>query len=347
MPDWKINVDPEVEARIMAAANHEEGDRVPIWDYLDNPPVYEFFHREGEEPDVTMARAYNELGIDLCRGYALPLDEEDQNEALTHWFPQSISSPEQLEEELKEPESSWDEIEPQLLECYYRQRDLLAPLTMRVPAAGTGLTDFYAATGLQRFCEWTKDYDELLHAVLDKRAEDNARWARVAARERLCPLFFVGEDIAFKGRLMFSPDYLRRTFIPMLRRVCEPLVNAGVKVIFHSDGYVMEILDDLLDIGIVGLNPIEPLAGMDIGYLKKRYGRRLILVGNVDCSQTLPLGSIEDVREAVRQCVKAASPGGGHFIGSSSEVTPSTPLQNVFAFYDACRQYGCYPIRDF
>ena len=186
MPDWKINVDPEVEARIMAAANHEEGDRVPIWDYLDNPPVYEHFRRGDEDPDVTMARAYNELGIDLCRGYALPLTDEERNAALTRWNIPRITTPEQLEEELKEPESSWDEIGPQLLEEYYRQRALLAPLTMRVPAAGTGLTELYAATGLQRFCEWIEDYDELLNAVLERRAEDNVRWTQLAARERLC-----------------------------------------------------------------------------------------------------------------------------------------------------------------
>ena len=344
MPDWQINVDADVEARIMAAANHQEGDRVPIWDYIDNPAVFHHFRRPGEDPDVTMARVYHELGIDLCRGYAIPQSEEERNEALTRWHRPPVTRPEQLQEDLKEPESSWDEVRAQLIEQYRRQRDLLAPRTMYVPGGGTGFHALYNRVGLLRFCEWMRDHDDLLMAVLDRYSADNARWAAAAAEERLCPVFFIGDDIAFKGRLMFSPDYLRRTFIPALRRVCEPLLSAGVKVIFHSDGDVTEILDDMIEVGIAGLNPIEPLAGMDIGRLKRRYGRRLILVGNVDCSQTLPLGTVEEVREAVRECGRAASAGGGHFIGSSSEITPSTPLENVFAFYEACHEFGRYPI---
>jgi len=346
MSDWQINVDPDVEERIMATANHQEGDRVPVWDYLDNPPVYRHFRRDTDQ-DVqdTMARVYNELGIDLCRGFATPLSKEEQNEAQTRWAQRRISTMEQLKEELKEPEGSWDEIGQQMLGHYRWVRDKLAPRTMYVPGGGTGITGLYAATSLQRFCEWTHDCPDLIEAVLNRYADDNARWAALAARERLCPLFFIGEDIAYKAHLMFSPAWLRRYFIPTLRRCCEPLEKAGVKVIFHSDGNVMEILDDLIDAGIQGLNPIEPIAGMDIGHLKRRYGKRLILVGNVDCSQTLPLGTVADIREAVKACVRAASKGGGHFIGSSSEIVPATPLENVLAFYEACHEFGRYPIR--
>jgi len=345
MSDWQIAVATDVEARIMAAANHEEGDRVPIWDYIDNAAVFEHFRREGDQPDQTMARAYHGLGIDLCRGYCLPQSPQERNEALTRWSMPRISSPDELRKELDAPTGSWDDFARELLQDYRWRRDLLAPRTMFIPAAGTGLTDLYTSIGLQRFCEWTCDYPDLVEEALRRRALENARWAALAARERLCPLFFIGEDIAFKGRLMFSPAWLRRVFIPTLRLMCEPLVEAGVKVIFHSDGNVMQALDDLIGTGIAGLNPIEPLAGMDIGYLKRRCGSRLILVGNVDCSQVLPLGSTEDVQRAVRRCVRAASAGGGHFIGSSSEITPSTPLENVFAFYDACREFGQYPVQ--
>ena len=328
----------------MSAANHEEGDRVPIWDYIDNPATYAHFRREGDDPDQNAVRVYHGLGIDLCRGYAPPRPEEDQNEARTIWAQRTVTTVAELEAQLDEPEGEWTQFKDELLGEYRWRRDALAPRTMWVPGAGTGLTALYASTGLQRFCEWTYDEPDLLEAVLWRHAEDNARWSHVAAEERLCPLFFVGEDIAYKGRLMFSPEWLRRLFIPTLDRVIGPLVKAGVKVIFHSDGNVMEVLDDLLEAGIAGLNPIEPLAGMDIAHLKRRYGRRLILVGNVDCSQTLPLRSVAAVREAVRRCVRAASAGGGHFIGSSSEITPATPLQNVLAFYDACREFGRYPL---
>ncbi len=118
-----------------------------------------------------------------------------------------------------------------------------------------------------------------------------------------------------------------------------------MKVIYHSDGYVISVLDDMIDAGIDGLNPIEPLAGMDIGYLKKHYGKRLVLTGNLDCSQLLPLGTPEEVREGTRALLRTASPGGGHFIGSSSEITPATPVENILAFCETVHEEGRYPIR--
>lgn len=64
---------------------------------------------------------------------------------------------------------------------------------------------------------------------------------------------------------------------------------------------------------------------MDIAHLKGKYCGKLILVGNLECSQVLPLGS-EDVIHEAKGLISVASAGGGHFIGSSSEITPSTHL---------------------
>ncbi len=198
--------------------------------------------------------------------------------------------------------------------------------------------------GLELFSYAIHECRRDIERVMETLCANAALHSQVCAEEKLCPIFFVGDDIAYKNRLMFSPRFLRETFIPCLRRVCKPCNDAGIKVVFHSDGDVTEILDDMIDAGINGLNPIEPLAGMDIALLKRRYGKNLILVGNVDCSQVLPLGTPEAVVEATKACLRAASPGGGHFVGSSSEIVPSTPLQNILAFYRACRHYGRYPI---
>ena len=86
---------------------------------------------------------------------------------------------------------------------------------------------------------------------------------------------------------------------------------------------------------------------MDIAHLKEKYDGKLILVGNLDCSQVLPLGSEDEVIREAKGLISVASVGGGHFIGSSSEITPITPLENVIAFYKAVRQHGRYPIRKF
>jgi hypothetical protein len=339
MSRWQTNVDADVEARVVASADHREGDRVPIWDYIDNPAVFHHYRRGNEGPHVTMSRVYRELGIDLCRGYTLPFGSDEDLDV-----ERTITTPQQLEQELEEriADEEWAAFGEELLRYYRDMRDNLAPRTMFVPGGGTGLTALYTAMGLQRFCLWLRDFPALIGAVLGRRARENARWARLVARKKLCPLFFLGEDIAGKNGPLFSPAWLRRHFFPALLVNIMPLKEAGIKVIFHSDGNLMEILDDLLDAGVDGINPIEPRAGMDIAELKRRYGDRLILAGNVDCSRVLPFGDVEDVRCAVKECVRAASPGGGHFLGSSGEITPDTPLENVLAFYEACHEFGRY-----
>ena len=75
----------------------------------------------------------------------------------------------------------------------------------------------------------------------------------------------------------------------------------------------MEITNSLLNVGTDGLNPIEPLAGMDLGVLKQHYGKNLILVGGIDCSQLLPLGTPDQIREATKESLRVAAPGGGFF----------------------------------
>ena len=52
----------------------------------------------------------------------------------------------------------------------------------------------------------------------------------------------------------------------------------------------------------------------------------------------------EEVVSATKQCIREASHSGGHFIGSSSEIVPATPVENTIAFYDACRAWGICPI---
>jgi uroporphyrinogen decarboxylase len=198
--------------------------------------------------------------------------------------------------------------------------------------------------GQQLFSYAIYDAPSEVERILEIKTESAVRLARAAAEARLCPIYFIGDDVAYKGKLLFSPAFLRRTFLRSLRRVIQPLKAAGMTIVFHSDGYVMDLLDDLIDAGIDGLNPIEPIAGMDIGLLKRRYGDRLILVGNVDCSQVLPLGTVDDVVEATKACLRAAGHGGGLFIGSSSEIVPCTPVENILAFYEACRTWGRYPL---
>jgi len=347
-----------VWARIEASMNFREGDRVPIWDYIDNPATVKHFRQPGDDYPTAMVRVYHGLGIDLCRGYGRSFEQEEDGTLLgegkgqhrvsgqTAWkVHYEVESVEDLRQYLQRAQPvPWEHIRSRWVPWIQQEQARFAPYTLFVTPTGCGFHAAYGLMGQERFAYAIYDAPEEVYALMELEGETAYRYAKVAAEQQLCPLHFIGDDIAYKNGLLFSPAFLKRTFIPMLKRCIEPLHEAGIKVIFHSDGNLWQILDDLLDAGIDGLNPLEPIAGMELAPLKKRYGDRLILVGGMDCSQLLPLATPEEIRQAVQQAMRVAAPGGGFFIGSSSEMNPATPLENVLAFYEACEEYGRYPV---
>jgi len=349
-------LEPKVYERIMKSAMFEEPDRIPIWDYIDNWRAAKHF--AGNESELLKAnvKIYHGLGIDLCRGFGMSYEpdaegsvvtegaSESRISGLTLWNNPPVKDIDGLREYRVDLPSSED------IENYIKSNriycEAFSPYTMWVPGCNVGFDIYYSVTNFRIFSIAKMIMPEEVKRIMVERNEASLRYARAAARERLSPLFFIGEDIAYKNRLMFPPEYLRKEFIPLLKRLCGPLKDAGIITIFHSDGYLPDcIVDDLIEAGVEGLNPVEPLAGMDIAHLKEKYYGRLILVGNLDCSQVLPLSSEEKVVHETKKLIGTASAGGGHFIGSSSEITPSTPLGNILAFYNAVRQYGRYPIK--
>ncbi|MGD8237936.1 MAG: uroporphyrinogen decarboxylase family protein, partial [Armatimonadota bacterium] len=317
---------------------------------------YERFAPGEDDPVVATAKVFNGLRVDMCRGVYMPQPPGSEGQEIetethrrkisgkTNWvveYPiKTLDDVRAWKRDLPDEEALWPETERAA-----QIRDTFAPETLYVPGCGVGFHATYGMMGLQLFSTALYDARDDIERIIATLNAANCLRARLYARANLGPLFFVGDDIAYKGRTMLSPAMMRQLFFPYLKRLCEPLVQAGIKVVFHTDGYVMDIVDDLLDCGIAGLNPLEPLAGNDIAALKKRYGRNLILVGGMDCSQLLPLGSVADVRQGTKQLLRDAGRGGGLFIGSSSEIVPSTPVENILAFYEACCEFGRYPLR--
>lgn len=351
-------MDPVVYDRAMRAANHEEPDRVPIWDYLDSWDLFQQLAPGIEDPELATATVFNALEIDFARSVNAPRPvwaegEEAEGETWgrktsgrTVWVTKRpINSVEDLRRHVTEmPEP------PTPLECLptvaaiAQRRDKFAPQTFYVPGHGVGFHAAYGMMGLDLFSLMLYDAPDEVRALIENLNAGAVAHCRAFAEAQLSPFFFIGDDIAYKNKLMFSPATLRELFFPYLRRMCEVLNAGGMKVIFHSDGDITPILPDLIECGVAGINPLETMAGMDIAGVKREYGRDLILVGGVDCSQVLPLGTPARIRQEVRQVLADGARGGGMFIGSSSEIVPATPLENIHAFYEACREFGRYPM---
>jgi uroporphyrinogen decarboxylase len=152
------------------------------------------------------------------------------------------------------------------------------------------------------------------------------------------------DDLAYTEGFLVSPDIYRKYVFPWYRQIGEILANNDIPFIFHSDGKLWGVLDDLIDCGVKAIHPIEPQA-MDIREVKRKYGDKLCIFGNIDLDYTLTRGTVEEVKEQVKQRIRDLAPGGGYGLSASNSVPDYVKPENFRAMVEAAKQYGKYPIR--
>ena len=130
----------------------------------------------------------------------------------------------------------------------------------------------------------------------------------------------------------------------VIGRIGQLVAARQLPYVYHSDGRIYEVIDDLLECGFHALHPCEP-ASMDILELKRKYGGRLCLCGSVDLDRTLTLGSPTDVEAEVISRLRAVAPGGGFCCGASNSVPEYVPYDNYLALINTVKKYGGYPVR--
>ena len=128
-----------------------------------------------------------------------------------------------------------------------------------------------------------------------------------------------------------------------MKRIGEIARSRDLPFLYHSDGLLWEVLDELVEeIGVNALQPIEPKA-MDIREVKRKYSGRLCLIGNVQVD-TLARGTEEQVIEETKELLRNVAPGGGYCLGSSNSVAYYVKVENYRAMLDTVHAFGNYPI---
>lgn len=157
-------------------------------------------------------------------------------------------------------------------------------------------------------------------------------------------ILLTGDDYAGRKGTFMSPQHFKRFVLPYLKKAVKVAKRNKVPFIKHTDGNLWEIIDDLISADIDALDPIEPIAGMDIGKVKEKYGEKICVVGNVDCTKVLTHGTLEEVERAVKETIAKASPGGGHILASSNSIHPAVNPKNYKKMVEVARRYGKYPL---
>jgi uroporphyrinogen decarboxylase len=185
---------------------------------------------------------------------------------------------------------------------------------------------------------------ELVQELVDMSVDINLKMAKEVAR-RGAKIVYTGDDVAgTKGPLM-SPRHFRKLFYPGLCRVMRGFKELGLYVIKHTDGNLWPIIDMIVDSGIDCLDPIDPLAGMDLGETKAKYGQRIALKGNVDCASLMTFGTPEETAEATKEALRKGMPGGGFILSSSNSIHSGVKPENYGAVMRTLQEFGGYPTR--
>ncbi|HEY4751955.1 MAG TPA: uroporphyrinogen decarboxylase family protein, partial [Candidatus Limnocylindrales bacterium] len=119
------------------------------------------------------------------------------------------------------------------------------------------------------------------------------------------------------------------------------------KVFFHSDGDIFDLLDDLVEIGVDIINPVQTSAGRmsDLAGLKRRYGERVTFCGAIDTKHVLPHGTPAEVRAETARVIRELGAGGGYMVAAVHTIMDDVPAANILAMVDAAQELGRYPLR--
>ena len=152
------------------------------------------------------------------------------------------------------------------------------------------------------------------------------------------------DDIAIGSGPFVSPDVFQKYLFPWMKKIGDLAKANDLPYIYHSDGDLRMLLDDIVACGVDALQPIEPKA-MDIRELKKQYGDRLCLIGNLDLEYTLTRGRPEEVVNTTKGLIRDLAPSGGYCVGSGNSVPAYVPFENYLAMVETTLKYGKYPIQ--
>jgi len=148
-------------------------------------------------------------------------------------------------------------------------------------------------------------------------------------------------DLAHNTNLLISPAHFREYLKPYYHEIVDYIHSRGLKVFKHTDGNHLKIFDDFVEIGFDGIHPIQPQC-MDLAAVKEQFGKKICLMGNIDCIETLVKKDLPAVEEEVRRAIEIAAPGGGYILASSNTIHPGVKAENYIHMVKAAHRYGCY-----
>lgn len=176
--------------------------------------------------------------------------------------------------------------------------------------------------------------------MLQRCVEYNLRVAEIARQRYALEIVATTDDVANATGMLMAPETYFERIAPAFRHAMEGFKELGYLCIKHCDGKIDAVSDFWVDCRIDCLDPIDPCAGYTLAGMKAKYGDRVSVKGNVDCTGALCYGTPEEVAAEVRECLETAAQGGGLILSSSNTIHRGVRPENYRAMLDALRLFN-------
>ena len=185
---------------------------------------------------------------------------------------------------------------------------------------------------------------ELMEKILDYHGKLYTRFLEEVGE--FVQIVHTSDDLGTQVAPYFSLAMYRDLIKPKQKALMAHIKDrSGAKIFYHCDGAVSSLIDDLIEIGVDILNPIEAaVKGMDPAILKKSFGDRLCFHGGISQQQVLSRGTPEQVLNEVKQRIAELGHGGGYILAAAQTIVPEIPADNIVEMFRAARKYGTYPL---
>ena len=209
--------------------------------------------------------------------------------------------------------------------------------------------------GILQTCLWLRGYDKffldlamnkeyadaLLNKVLDLYCRMYTNYYREVGQYG--QIVYITDDLGTQVSLLMSPKMFREQVKPKFKAFNDHLKSLGdAKIMFHSDGAIDPLMEDLIEIGVDILNPVQTSTkGLENTLeLKEKYGDRLAFHGAIDVQQIMPNATVDELKKEVARRIHDLGENGGYIVAPCHNIGYDIPVENVVALFEAAQEYG-------
>ena len=350
------------DERALRALRFEATDCVPTWGgWVASAGFFEYVtgRKFWDAPRSVAFEAYRKLEVDMVlQGIYLPAEPEEWRRHTTEVLDgaskfRSADDVVAYVESLPDPDSLEREFDFEgKLRCiqgeYLKLQEELGNNILCLPSCKDAKFTWYMDFGYESYLTAMALYPDVMNRLFHYSAEEsrllNMVLVELVKQEQLPPFFFTGQDICGHQGPMVSPGLLRSIFFPAVQHALGPLVDIDADIIWHSDGYILPILDDLIGCGVSGFQGFQERSGYSVGEIARhevRAGRMPILLAGLRVDTVVPFGSVDDVKREIERIIRDASEGGGLVIGTANTAGPDCPNENLETIYTYTHTVDC------